>query len=393
MSEPTNFKFPFENQTYDFDDVFVRKEYFVEGGLWLWGRGIYGVLGTNSTVDQSSPVQTVSRGTNWKQVSVNRCFSAAIKTDGTLWLWGVNCYFTSLGQLGNNSTINQSSPVQTVSTGNNWKQVSLGASHSAAIKTDGTLWLWGGGGSGRLGNLATTNRSSPVQTVTTGTNWKQVSLGGEHSAAIKTDGTLWLWGYGCQGQLGNNSTVNQSSPVQTISTGTNWKQVSLNYRHSAAIKTDGTLWLWGCGGDGKLGNDSTINQSSPVQTVSTGTNWKQVSSGSSHSAAVKTDGTLWLWGDGGSGLLGNNSTINQSSPVQTVSTGTNWKQVSLGLCHSSAIKTDGTLWLWACGITGRLGNLATTNRSSPVQTVATGTDWKQVSLGTYNSAAIREYCW
>jgi alpha-tubulin suppressor-like RCC1 family protein len=142
-----------------------------------------------------------------------------------------------------------------------------------------------------------------------------------------------------------------------------------------------------------LGDNSTIDKSSPVQTISQGTNWKQVASGGRNVGAIKTDGTLWVWGFNNSGQLGINSTIDQSSPVQTVTTGTNWKQVGLGCCHSAAIKTDGTLWLWGTGTNGILGNNSTLDRSSPVQTVTTGTDWKQVSLGNAHSAAIREYCW
>jgi alpha-tubulin suppressor-like RCC1 family protein len=354
--------------------------------LWGWGCGALGRLGNNLTTNQSSPVQTISFGTNWNQVSAGNPHTAAIKTDGTLWLWGLS----SNGRLGNNDQVtDHSSPVQTVSTGNNWKQVEICAS-SASVKTDGTLWLWGDNEMGQLGNSSTINRSSPVQTVSTGTNWKQVSLGFQHSASIKTDGTLWLWGCSSFGELGNNLRTNRSSPVQTTTTGTNWKQVSLGTNHSAATKTDGTLWLWGAGDSGRLGTDSTTNRSTPVQTVSSGTNWKQVSLGCLMSTAIKTDGTLWLWGVATNGVLGNNSTINRSSPVQTVTSGTNWKQVSTKGISVSSIKTDGTLWLWGGGGSGELGNDSTTNRSSPVQTISGGTYWKQVSSGCLHTFAIRE---
>jgi len=372
-----------------------------DGTLWLWGFGNNGRLGTNNTTNRSSPVQTVSAGTNWKQVSLGYAHSGAIKTDGTLWLWGDQ----GAGKLGDNTTISRSSPVQTISTGNNWKQLSLGGTHSAAIKTDGTLWLWGCAAEGQLGNFDNgpgAARSSPVQTVSTGTNWKQVSLGSgqtaegnQFSAAVKTDGTLWLWGNNDRGQLGDN-TINQTpSPIQTISTGTNWKQVSAGDCHSAAVKTDGTLWLWGGNATAELGDNTRTNRSSPVQTVSTGANWKQVASGISSSMSTKVDGTLWMWGENLCGKLGDNTTTNRSSPVQTVSTGTNWTEecawyeFSGGNCHSAAIKSDGTLWLWGYGTSGQLGNNLITNRSSPVQTVSTGTNWKQVSLGAYHSASIK----
>jgi len=368
-------------------NIFVTEEELIDRftgqELWLWGYGFAGTLGTNTIINRPSPVQTISGGTNWRQVSLGGVHSAAIKTDGSLWLWGVSYW----GQLGNNLRLTQSSPVQTVSGGTNWRQVSLGGVHSAAIKTDGSLWLWGEGNDGRLGENILIRRSSPVQTISSGTNWRQVSLGPYHSAAIKTDGSLWLWGLGTCGRLGDNSTISKSSPVQTVSAGNNWKQVSLSYGHSAAIKTDGTLWLWGYNGTGVLGTNSLTNQSSPVQTVSTGDNWKQVSLGRFHSAAIKTDGSLWSWGLGAYGVLGTNSTTGQSSPVQTISGGNNWKQVSLKCFNSAAIKTDGSLWMWGDNRCGQLGNNLTISQSSPVQTVSGGNSWRQVDLGNRHSAA------
>ena len=176
-----------------------------------------------------------------------------------------------------------------------------------------------------------------MQTIAAGTNWKQVSCGGYHTVAIKTDGTLWLWGDNSNGQLGDSTIADRSSPVQTIAGGTSWKQVSCGARHSAAIKTDGTLWTWGDNGAGQLGDNTITNRSSPVQTIAAGTNWKQVSCSYSNMAAIKTDGTLWTWGNNGGGQLGDNSTTRKSSPVQTIAGGTNWKQASCGQTHAAAI--------------------------------------------------------
>ena len=388
----------------DTDDLFVRKDLFSEGGLWLWGVNDTGILGDNTAVNRSSPVQTVSGGTNWKQVDNNgQRHTAAIKTDGTLWLWGGNNFF---GQLGTNDTVSRSSPVQTVSGGTNWKQVSIGGNTTAAIKTDGTLWVWGSSGSGELGTNDLVHRSSPVQTVSGGTNWKQVSIGGNNTAAIKTDGTLWVWGLNTDGRLGTNDTVSRSSPVQTIAGGTNWKQVSAGGFHTAAIKTDGTLWVWGTntpafGGYGQLGtNEGILDKSSPVQTIAGGTNWKQVSAGNTLTAAIKTDGTLWTWGSNEIGQLGTNDLVHRSSPVQTIAGGTNWKQVDIAKTNTAAIKTDGTLWVWGQNSYGQLGTNDLVHRSSPVQTIAGGTNWKQVSAGHYTgttttggTAAVREDYW
>ena len=379
----------------DFDDVFVRKDCFLEGGLWLWGAGYAGQLGNNAITNRSSPVQTISGGANWKSVNGGGYHNAAIKTDGTLWTWGNG----SFGVLGNNAGINQSSPVQTISGGTNWRTASAGMRHIAAIKTDGTLWIWGRGNFGILGNNAIIDISSPVQTISGGTNWQTVSAGGYHTGVIKTDGTLWLWGFGTSGQLGNNSNINQSSPVQTISGGTNWRTVSAGGQHTVAIKTDGTLWTWGYGNRGQLGNDSIIRHSSPIQTVSGGTNWRSVSGAGSVTSAIKTDGTLWLWGLGSFGQLGNNAGINQSSPIQTISGGTNWRSVVISAAPlgtaalSAAMKTDGTLWAWGYGNGGQMGNNSNLNQSSPVQTISGGTNWRLVGSGITHITAIREDCW
>jgi alpha-tubulin suppressor-like RCC1 family protein len=216
-----------------------------------------------------------------------------------------------------------------------------------------------------------------------------VTCGGGFTAAIKTDGTLWLWGYSFEGQLGDNlNTARKSSPVQTIAGGTNWKSVACGYLHTTAIKTDGTLWTWGYNTYGQLGDNSRTHKSSPVQTVAGGTNWKSVAGGIYHTTAIKTDGTLWTWGNNTYGQLGDNTIVHRSSPVQTVSGGTNWKSVSCGGFDTTAIKTDGTLWLWGHSTDGGIGDNTAVRKSSPVQTIAGGTNWKSVSGGAYHITAI-----
>jgi alpha-tubulin suppressor-like RCC1 family protein len=379
-------------------NLFVTEEEFIERftgkQLWASGYNFAGELGSNNRVNRSSPVQTISGGTNWKQaevagVNINSigAHTAGIKTDGTLWTWGRG----AIGLLGNNSSAPVSSPVQTVSGGTNWKQVSVGGYNTGAIKTDGTLWMWGLSAGGKLGNQnITTCQSSPVQTISGGTNWKQLSVGYSSVGAIKTDGTLWMWGNSLAGGLGDGFAIARSSPVQTVSGGTNWKSVSADGNNAGAIKTDGTLWLWGSGSSGQLGNNNlAINVSSPVQTVSGGTNWRSVEVSIASTAAIKTDGTLWVWGVNTDGKLGINSVASRSSPVQTVSGGTNWRKVCMSHFNVAAIKTDGTLWLWGTNLRGELGNDNRIVRSFPVQTISGGTGWRDASFGVFTSLGLK----
>ena len=198
----------------------------------------------------------------------------------------------------------------------------------------GTLWTWGCNGSGQLGNNTIITGSSPVQVP--GTQWTKVSSGNQHTAARKSDGTLWTWGNN-NGQLGDNTIIRRSSPVQVP--GTQWTEVSAGNGHTAARKFDGTLWTWGQNygpgeSGGRLGDGTVVSRSSPIQVP--GTQWTEVSGGGGHTAARKSDGTLWTWGYNSNGQLGNGTDIQRSSPVQVP--GTQWAEVSGGGNHTAARK-------------------------------------------------------
>lgn len=349
----------------------------LQGGLYGWGFNQYGELGQNDTVSRSSPTQ-VGALTNWSKVTASAQQSAlAVKGDGTLWGWGNNTF----GQLGFSTSYGAArlSPTQ-VGALTTWSKVSCQAWNTLAIKTDGTLWAWGQNTSGNLGQNDRVNRSSPVQ-VGALTTWLNIVGGNYCSLATKTDGTLWAWGDATQGQLGLNDTVNRSSPVQ-VGALTNWAKIASGDRFILAAKTDGTLWSWGRNNKGQLGQIDLVYRSSPVQ-VGALTNWSLSAGGSDFSLAVKTDGTLWAWGNNVAGQLGQNNIINRSSPVQ-VGGLTSWAKVATTVSRdtATAIKTDGTLWTWGDNARGQLGqNIATTVvRSSPVQ-VGSNTNWNNIAGG------------
>ena len=373
----------------DLDDEYVTESWlvdqFVGNNIWNWGHNTNGQLGQNNITHRSSPVQ-VGALTSWKQVSCGIYYTMAVKNDGTLWAWGAG--FT--GELGLNTGVNThySSPVQ-VGSGTTWKLVACGTYSTFAIKYDGTLWAWGDGINGALGLGSVTNRSSPIQ-IGSGTDWKLIATGLYNSAAIKNNGTLWTWGQGSNGGLALEDVAHRSSPVQVGSL-TNWKQAGYGANLLGVINTNNELWVAGMNnnalGQGALGLGDITNRSSLVQ-VGLMTNWKQVSCGRAHITAIKTDGTLWTWGANGFGQLGLGNITHRSSPVQ-VGSGTNWKQVwANGIGNTFAIKTDGTLWAWGHNASfGMLGLGDLTHRSSPVQ-VGSGTNWKQVTAGYYTSSAV-----
>jgi alpha-tubulin suppressor-like RCC1 family protein len=304
-----------------------------------------------------------------------------------LWAWGYN----GSGNLGLNDIVYRSSPVQVP--GNTWSKPARGwgdadgsgEAHSGlTTKTDGTLWSWGRGENGQLGLNDVIARSSPTQIP--GTTWgTHQFIGGQQRGAIKTDGTLWVWGVNTSGTLGQNNRTNYSSPVQIP--GTTWKWVEFGNATSMGVKTDGTLWSWGYSRFGELAQNNNVKYSSPVQIPGT---WSTCAAGYYHMLAIRTNGTLWVWGDDSYGSLAQNPVdVRRSSPVQIP--GTTWASCSGGKHTSMATKTDGTLWTWGGGNYGAQGDNSITRRSSPVQ--LPGTTWSQTqgdsSIHSGNAAAMK----
>lgn len=369
------------------DDYFITDVGLVEAvlmpsSLFTWGRNGYGQLGDGTTTNRSSPVQTLMSGKQWINVACGWNHTIGIDKNGYLWSWGYN----SSGQLGNNSSmgfgVGVSSPVQEI-TQSTWKHASAGDNHTIAIKTDGTLWAWGSNSSGQLGINTTVGVSSPVQIITGG-SWTTTACGRDHTAAIKNDGTLWLFGASARGELMQNNGSYYSSPVQEITKST-WRSVKCHKYVSIGLKSDGTVWGCGRNQDGELGDGTTTNRSSPVQWLAKTNDWAAISSGYTRTFAIKTDGTLWGTGRNLFGSLGTNGGSDKSSPVQ-IGSSSNWAKVSSGYFYfSHAIKTDGTLWAWGAN-SGQLGDGTSIDRSSPVQ-IGTSA-WRRTSNGKYHAAAI-----
>jgi len=317
-----------------------------DGTMWIWGNNSAGRLGLSQKAPGAGPgfVPGISSptqlpGTNWNQFTMNDNQTLATKTDGTLWGWGEN-----YGNLGlNQGTTGQpigypkSSPTQ-IGTDTDWGMVVNTATGSGfAVKTTGELYSWGSNQYGALGQNEgpADSYSSPTQ-VGTDTTWSTNmnhwgDSDGYNMFAIKTDGSLWSWGYEDSGALGlNNKGVSQSSPCQIPGT---YTSVGATGMGASAVKSDGTIWAWGRNQNGQLGQGGTgisSSRSSPVQ-IGTDTDWQTVAKGGQRqTGAVKTDGTYYNCGSGNTGSLGHDNTGDQSTMTQVPGTyTTNYRQVQL----------------------------------------------------------------
>ena len=341
-----------------------------------WGANGGGQLGDGTTTDRTVLVQA-GAGADWASVATGLDHTVAIKTDGTLWQWG--------GASGPR-------PVQ-VGIDTHWGSVSFSAAHVLVVKTDGTLWAWGSDDYGQLGDILTDGALLPSQVAPvpvgtgTDTDWAAAAAGGAHSLAIKTDGTLWAWGCGLSGQLGID--VGRTASPEQVGTDTHWASVAAGDNHTAAIKTDGTLWTWGEDANGELGNGTTTWGSThaywaPAQ-VGTDTHWASVAPGKGYTLAIKTDGTLWAWGYA---IFGVGGTQQDYRVPGQIGTDTHWASVSAGPMHSVAVKTDGTLWAWGADGSGDPPGSPSFPHWTPVQ-VGTDTGWASAVAGDLFTIALR----
>ncbi len=391
--------------------------------LFVWGANTNGGLGLGNTTDLSSPVQLGATG-DWQRASVSgKGHSLFIKPNGTMW----SCGSGHTGATGHGNTNDLSSPVQ-IGSDTDWAWINAARQgdgggirpRSAAIKTDGTLWMWGRGLYGALGTGSVANQYTPTQ-VGSLTTWKKVVLGRDFSVALKTDGTIWSWGRNTGGQLGTSTApgVNVSSPVQ-IGALTTWTDIAAGGNAAGGIRSDGKTYCWGNNYYGNLGNNErggvggAPNQSSPVLVVG-GQTFTSIAMGYNQCVAVQADGTMFSWGRNYRGQCGiglgpgvaPGSSV--SSPVQVGSL-TDWagfgvKDASgndilgFGATNQTAnqtngqswtkVKTDGTIWSWATGTAGAIGVGNLTNYSSPVQ-VGSSTKWLSSYTGYASAWAFEQ---
>jgi alpha-tubulin suppressor-like RCC1 family protein len=254
-----------------------------DGTAWGWGENSAGELGNDTVTDRSSPV-SVAGNHSFSSISAGDSHGLALKsTDGSAWTWGGNAGTGGLGQ--GTVTVNRSSPVS-VAGGHSFISISADRLNSAGLKSDGSAWTWGYAANGQLGNNATTNRSSPASVVGAH-NFVSINIGGDATTALKADGSAWAWGKNTGGAIGDNTTTDRSSPVSVIG-GHSFSSVVAGRGASSSfgMKSDGSLWAWGFGAAGNFGNNEVVNRSSPVSVLG-------MNSPRAISAIVAGDALVW----------------------------------------------------------------------------------------------------
>src|SRR4030067_2868229 len=356
--------------------------YVIAGGdVLAWGDNQYGQLGDGTFIDSSIPIRA-GVFVDVVEVSGGTFHTIILRKDGTVWAWGGN----NAGQLGDGTTIDSPVPVQ-VSGLANVVAIDGGISHSIALKNDGTVWTWGLNNFGQLGDGTQIDSTVPVQ-VSGLTGMVGIAGGRHHSIALKNDGTVWTWGRNKEGQLGNGTSLDYDLFPVSVRGIRHIVAVAVGNFHSLSVSNDGTVWAWGKNNNGELGDGTIIDRTTPVHVSGLLNVEAAIAGGSLHTLALKGDGTVWAWGWMNAGQLGDGTSIDSPVPLQ-VNGLANGAAIAAGVYHSIALMSDGTVWTWGSNINGELGD--GTFITSPVPVPAGGvSNISAIAGGGYHTMAIRQ---
>ncbi|MDI1234545.1 MAG: choice-of-anchor D domain-containing protein [bacterium] len=352
------------------------------GSLYAWGYNFSGQVGNGGVNNQSKP-QRIGTDSNWVSVSAGGFFSIALKANGTLWSWGSN----SFGQLGDGKITNTRTKPYQVGTDKDWVYIVAGTSYAMAIKSDGSLWAWGDNRSGQLGENASLSRTKPYK-IGNYSDWISVQAGEYHSSGLRSDGSLWSWGANSHGELGDGTKTMSKIPVKIG--GEKWAKIfgGDSAHRTFGIKSNGTLWAWGSNIYGDLGiGKSTFGELIPVR-VGTDSNWVRITTSGLFTFGQKSNGTLVAWGNNDVGQLANSTSVQEFSAIKASSVESKWSKIALGGSHTLGLKSNGTLWVWGNNDSGQLGLEMNTSKYNPMQ-IRSKSDWVNAASGTNHSIALK----
>jgi alpha-tubulin suppressor-like RCC1 family protein len=350
--------------------------------IWDWGYNHYGDLGTGTTAYQTStPVQAIglsgitgiaAGGSYW----LGGDHALAVRQDGTVWAWGNN----TDGELGH---ARGAAGDQTDGNGNYWNDVPVqvsglpavaavaaGQGYSVALGQDGTVWAWGDNSQRELGHQSGTDGDVPYVAGDAGDGWfnatavqvaylngvTAIAAGSLCCLTLRQDGTVWGFGDGGYGQLGSgNNLLPGNGQVLQVSGISGVTAIAAGDNYSLALTQDGTVWAWGFNDSGQLGSGGTETADENPGQVSGLSGITAIAAGYAQGLALRQDGTVWVWGYGAWGGLGNGTQTNSNVPIQVAGL-SGVAAIAAGDNFDVVLLEDGTLWAWGMNELGQLGH-------------------------------------
>ncbi len=352
----------------------------IQGTVWQWGNNGSGELGPGPSL--VSIPELLADAPPFRAIAVGSFTNIGLTEHGTVWTWGPD----SWGQMGDGQPGGSFHSPQPVAGLGKVVAIASGSSHNLALLSDGTVRAWGHNADGELGDGSWEDRSRPV-TVAGLPEVVSVAAFDHISMAITQDGQLWAWGRNSDGQLGIGTTAPENLPVPVALPEGPVVAVALGTTHAAALLADGSVWSWGNGGDGQLGNGSYDSSFLPLP-VPEMDDAVALAAGHSHILVRRRNGSVWGWGSDPQGALGD-GTANHSHNRPVAASGFSLRgpaRLAAGYRHSLAVSTDGFVWSWGRDTNGELGD-GGGDRTQP-QVIWTYPPARQVSAGNQHSALL-----
>jgi RHS repeat-associated protein/uncharacterized repeat protein (TIGR01451 family) len=333
------------------------------GGVKCWGRNYYGQVGDGTTTDRTTPVNVSGLTSGVIAIAAGYEFSCALTTSGGVKCWGWN----GSGQLGDGTTTHRLAPVEVSGLTSGVTAIATGYEHTCALVTGGGVKCWGSNSNGQLGDGTTTNRTTPVNVSGLASGVTAISTDGNHTCALTTGGGVKCWGSNSDGQVGDGTTTDRTTPVNVSGLASGVAAITTGGEHTCALTTGGGVKCWGANWNGPIGDGTTTLRTTPVDVSGLTSGATAIAAGIEHTCALTTGGGVKCWGLNTNGRLGDGTTTNRLVPVDVSGLASGATAIVTGGKHTCALMTGGGVKCWGKNL-GQLGDGTTTDRTTPVNT-------------------------
>ena len=333
------------------------------GSLKCWGYNAYGAVGDGTTDSRSSAIQVSGMAEGVTAVSCGRYHNCAVMDTGGAKCWGRNYY----GAIGDGFTTDRTTPVDVSGLTSGVAIVSAGGWHSCAILEAGGVRCWGANGYGQLGNGSLVNSATPVSVSGISSGVLDICLGGAHTCALMNGGGIKCWGYNSSGQVGDGTLTQRTTPIDVTGLSSDAVAIACGRWHTCALLDTGAMVCWGGNSEGQIGDGSTTDRTTPVGVTGLSSGVLAISTSEfTHTCALLDGGGMKCWGDNQTGQLGDGSTDDSTEPVDVTGMASDVYAISAGGYHTCALDDTRVAHCWGANTVGQLGDGTMIQKETPV---------------------------
>ncbi|CAN7499354.1 fibronectin type III domain-containing protein [Acidovorax sp. LjRoot66] len=363
------------------------------GAVQCWGANNSGQLGDGSTTNQSTPQPVTGLASGVASIAAGVAHTCALTLAGAVQCWGSN----SSGQLGDGSLTSKSTPQPVTGLASGVAAIAAGNYYTCALTTAGAVHCWGQNTLGQLGDGSATNRSTPQPVTGLASGVAAIAAGANHTCALTTAGAVQCWGYNNFGQLGDGSATDRSTPQPVTGLASGVAAIAAGVLHTCVLTTAGAVQCWGWNSSGQLGDGRTTNKNTPQSVTILASGVTAMAAGTNHTCALTTAGAVQCWGWNVFRQLGDGSTTDKATPQPVTGLASGVASIAAGVYHTCTLTTAGAVRCWGNNGFGQLGDGSSTNNSTPQPVTGLTSGVAAIAAGTYHNCALTNagavQCW